>query len=398
MKPVVFLFDLDGVMVHPLGYRAAVRATVNDFAHCMGLPDMAPDDHTVAIFEAQGITCEWDMIPITLSILIDAVAQHTAKPLQAGSLLEACDHIREYQVTGLQVDYAPILRQFGQYMKSGEAPAETLLALCQRSEGNQWFSHVPPAVLSDLLMHTRRPAHSKTTHRFETYVLGDQVFAKSMGMEPQVKTGSLLEQYDRPMLSHAMRDRLVDAAASGVRMAVYTARPSIPSRPVTEPLALFAPEAELGLSLVGIQFIPVIGSGQMGELALRLGAHEDRLTKPAPYHALAAFAAAWLGDRVAAMHWVERVFLALGRGETLSGEEKSFLPEALSLHIFEDSPSGIRGVKDAAQILRELGVQVETRLWGVSDHPEKRAALLSVGAELFSDINQAITAALDHQI
>ena len=398
MIPVVFLFDLDGVMVQPLGYRAAVRATVNHFAGRMGLPDMAPEDHTVAIFEAQGITCEWDMIPITLSILMEAAAQHTGEALEADTFEEACEQIRNRQVKDLSLDYAPFLRQLGQYMKPGEAPAETLLALCQGENGNHLFPHLSRRVLRDLLKHTRRPAHSRTTHLFETYVLGDQVFAEAMRMEPGVKTGSLLEQYDRPLLSPSTRDQLMEAAASGLRMAVYTARPSIPTLPWgggSEPLAVFAPEAEMALALVGIQALPVIGSGQMGELAVRLGEHEDRMAKPAPYHALAAVAAACLDDRSAALAWVERIFLAIEQDAGLTGDEHSCLPDVLTLHIFEDSPSGIRGVKQAAQILRRLGIEVNVCLWGISEHPEKRAALASVGAELFPDINQAIKAALE---
>jgi len=394
--PVVFLFDLDGVMVQPSGYRAAVRATVNHFARCMGLPDLAPDDHTVAIFEAQGITCEWDMIPITLAILMDAAAAHAGQPLELNSLTEACDRLRNCAIHGLRVEYAPVLRRLGQYLKPGEAPAESLLALCSRGEGSGLFPRLTgQGVLRDLFMHTRRPAQSQTTHLFETYVLGDRVFSETMGMRPVVETASLLEQHDRPLLAAETRARLIEAAADGLRMAVYTARPSLPLLGSAEPLAVFAPEAEMALNLIGMQWIPLIGSGQMGELALRLGENEDRLTKPAPYHALAAIAAAWLGDRSAAMAWVERLVLARERGAPLNPAEPGALPDRLRLHVFEDSPSGMRGAQEAARILSEWGTRVEISLWGIAEHPEKRAALAAAGAALFADVNQAVAAALE---
>jgi hypothetical protein len=396
LEPVVFLFDLDGVMVQPLGYRAAVRATVNDFSQHLGLGNMAPEDHTIAIYEAQGITCEWDMIPITLAILLEAALAHIGKPLRLDSWQDTCRQLQAIQVKGLQVDYAPTLRELGQYMKPGEAPAESLLALCRAGDGSHLFPCLSgQGVLNDLLLHTRRPAHSKTTHIFQTYVLGDQVFAKSMGLTPEVATESLLERYDLPLLASETRGQLLAAAAAGVRMAVYTARPSIPLGAVAERLAVFTPEAELALELIGMQAIPVIGSGQMGEAAMRLGEHEDRMAKPSPYHALAAIAAAWLGDRAAALRWVEYVFRWIEREESLPAGLSKILPDRLSLDIFEDSPAGMRGGKAAARILAGLGTAVEIRLWGVSDHPEKRAALSAEGAQLFPDINQAVAKALE---
>ena len=49
MEPTVFLFDVDGVLVKPGGYRAAVRATVNYFTRQLNLGDLSPSDETVAI-------------------------------------------------------------------------------------------------------------------------------------------------------------------------------------------------------------------------------------------------------------------------------------------------------------------------------------------------------------
>jgi hypothetical protein len=67
------------------------------------------------------------------------------------------------------------------------------------------------------------------------------------------------------------------------------------------------------------------------------------------------------------------------------------LPEKLSLHIFEDSPAGLRGGMLAASMIRDLGADVSLHLWGVSDHTEKQEALQAVGAKVFPDVNQAVS-------
>src|SRR5690554_2507184 len=113
MQPAVILFDLDGVLVQPGGYRAAVRETLNYFTQQMGLPSLAPDDETIAIFEAQGIICEWDMIPITLAVMLEAAAARLDGKLSLNSLQAASDSLRGISLEDFQVDYAPVLRQLG---------------------------------------------------------------------------------------------------------------------------------------------------------------------------------------------------------------------------------------------------------------------------------------------
>lgn len=398
MSGRVFLFDLDGVLVQPYGYRAAVRATINDFTQRMGLPPLAPEDHIVAIFEAQGITCEWDMIPITLAIILEAAFQRLGEGVRMDSLEQACDLVRAKNLKEITISYESILRSLGQYMVVGEAPADVLFKLCQEGDGTCLFPGLSgQGVLRDLFVSTRRPALSRTTHLFQTYVLGDQMFERAMQIPAALKTGSLLEQNDQPLLQADTRDRLLTQVQNGLLPAVYTARPSLPLGEVTERYALFVPEAEMALNLVGLQSVPLIGSGQMGELALHLGEPEDCFTKPSPYHALAAIAAACSKDRSAAMDWTRQVYLRLqkGIGQVSLKVGSSQIPARIQVHIFEDSPSGIRGVIEASHMLKSLGVQVDLKVWGISDHPEKREALENTGAALFEQVNQAVNAALE---
>lgn len=66
--PPIFLFDIDGVLVEPAGYRAAVHATLRHFLAPAGIPAcLLPDDEILQDFEASGLTSEWDMVPVRLA-------------------------------------------------------------------------------------------------------------------------------------------------------------------------------------------------------------------------------------------------------------------------------------------------------------------------------------------
>jgi hypothetical protein len=82
--------------------------------------------------------------------------------------------------------------------------------------------------------------------------------------------------------------------------------------------------------------------------------------------------------------------MARPRLETGAGS----LPERLTLHIFEDSPTGMAGGIEASRLLAGLGMAVDLLLWGVTAHPEKAAALTRTGASVFPDVNQALLAAI----
>jgi phosphoglycolate phosphatase-like HAD superfamily hydrolase len=52
----IWLFDLDGVLIHPGGYREALRRTVAHFSRRAGYPDEPLAEETIEAFEANGIT------------------------------------------------------------------------------------------------------------------------------------------------------------------------------------------------------------------------------------------------------------------------------------------------------------------------------------------------------
>lgn len=398
--------DMDGVLVKPGGYRAAVRATVNYFSNLLGLGEIAPDDDTIALFEAEGITCEWDMIPILLALALEAAveaAHEDRTGVEIPSFQAARVWLERFPPDHFRIDFAPLLRGLGRFVRIGEAPSQTLLIAARNGQASDIFPYLSgQGVLDELLSNTRHVVRSRTTSLFEAFVLGDDAFAQMTGLQAPVHSSSFLAKLDQPLISPETRDHLRSLQERlNLRISAYTARPSQTEDGVQSQLAIFAPEAEMALHRIGWPELMVVGTGQAGEMATKLGVGEDRLTKPAPYHAIAAISAAWTGNRAAALDWTGQVFCSFEKNHPCFGLPRPALttwagdlPERLHLHIFEDSPAGMQGGQLAARLLTSLGMQVTLSLWGVSDHLEKIAALSALGAQVFPDVNVAVQAAL----
>src|SRR4029453_8365178 len=59
----ILLIDAEGVMVEPVGYRAALRSTVNYFVDT----SLALDEESLAEMERRQISSEWDMAPLLIA-------------------------------------------------------------------------------------------------------------------------------------------------------------------------------------------------------------------------------------------------------------------------------------------------------------------------------------------
>jgi len=96
----LILFDVDGVLVHPVGYKKALHDTLDYFAAQMGLGGLGLDDHEIGVFEACGITNEWDSGALCLStILLAALSERP--DLRRATLDETLAAVR---AAGLRID------------------------------------------------------------------------------------------------------------------------------------------------------------------------------------------------------------------------------------------------------------------------------------------------------
>ncbi len=152
----------------------------------------------------------------------------------------------------------------------------------------------------------------------------------------------------------------------------------------------YSPEANLALESLGLEAIPLVGYGQVMQLAEATGANPASYAKPSPIQGLGALGAAVTRDERRAMQAAER-WVRQGDPGLFAG-----LPP-LEIHVFEDSPGGMGAVRKGVDMLAGAGVPARLRLWGVTTSPVKQAALVEAGAVCYGDVNEAVEGALDCQ-
>ncbi len=388
----LILLDVDGVLVHPVGYKTALRALVEHFARRMGLALPGPTDDEIAVFEACGLTNEWDSGAMCVSALLLAALEHAPSALR--STLEATfDAIRAAAPAVPRPDFTAEARQIAHHDADGRYPAARYLELLS---ARTHPANLP--LLRVLLGNVYAVRETPITRTFQTFVLGSERFHATYGLPAEFVSASYLTTYDIPLLDAPTRAHLLDwAARPGHGVAIYTARPSRPPadlpphEPVGDPPAGYPPEAELAAELVGLAGkVPLIGQGHVGWLALRHGRDAADYIKPSPVQALSAIAAAASGAETASLHAAARL---VERGE-LSGPLIALRDGPLHIVICEDSAGGIRAVRGALELLRRAGVAVTLSAIGVSPQPDKRAALAMVADHLVNDVNEGLALVL----
>lgn len=369
----VLLLDIDGVLIRPGGYRAAVRATLNHVLERMGLPPQPWDETLLGGLEARGITSEWDMTALLLAALLDALLE--ADPALQGipHTLEAALPWVRARLEGrgyLKPKLQNVLRQVRARLEGrgpqarplpaftwqpGEYPATAALRL-------GLFPHLPAGLRADLLAHTRDVSRSLLTRLFQTFTLGSAAFRETYGQEAPLESESLLRRHDHPLIPPGVRAALRSAwQRNEIRLCAFTARPSRPPRGVVAAPASYAPEAELALESVGMADLALISWGKLRYAAEPLGLDPEALLKPSPVHALAALGAALHDDEhtalTEAIHWAQHGAL---RGHLAA------LPAPLHLHVVEDTLGGVRAVRAAVEALQQAGLEAHAHPWGLN--------------------------------
>jgi len=379
----VLLFDVDGVLVAPQGYREAIKATARHFMEQWSWTLPPPDETVVTAYEAHGITSEWDMVPLHLAALWDAwAAQHGAPPPNVlttpHSLPPPAVHAPTDHITRL-----------ARHLRAGDYPTSRALQLQREAAADAPFPHLGThPLLETLLSHTRDAYRHPVTRIFQQFALGSEAFTATYGLPADVQTPSFLRRYDRPLLTAAGQARVQAALASGATCAAaYTARPSGPPRGATR-LQGYAPEAEMALEAVGLPELPLVGYGRLAWLAERQGlSNAESLLKPAAFHALAAiFAALWRDEQAGLARAAQ--WLLDGARDTRD------IPARLTVVGFDDSTSGLHGVAAAVDALRAAGVQADFLPLGIASHPAKAHHLRTAGATVVADIQQALNQAI----
>jgi hypothetical protein len=363
----ILLLDIDGVLVSPGGYRAALHATLNYFVNLMGLPHFEFPEEKLAGFERRGITSEWDMVPLLLGVLWNDILSHQTDAYLpdevSAAAVEIGHHLNGYRPSDL------IIPEFE--LVAGQYPADTALQ-------SGFFPFIPEPLRTNLL-HCSRDVHfSQTMRTFQQFTLGSQAFVQTYDLPAEVETESLLRKYDRSNIDDAILEKFCQP---GIYLTAFTARPSAPPREVEAPPLGYAPEAEIALDLVGLHDIPLISFGKLQYLGEQRGYDPEVLLKPSPVQALAGIAAALTGNEWAALQaacdWHET-----GQLKGVLAE----LPHSFDVTIVEDTLGGVRSVQAAGEILQKAGLDVTVRAYGLtSGSAAKSAAFEQMGVPFCAD-------------
>lgn len=363
----LLLLDVDGVLIHDGGYRAGVTATVDHFAAQMGLRGMAPTEAEVDAFHAAGFTNEWDLCAYVVGVLRLMVAQGEG---------------------GERPDYRSWVERSRAY--TGRPAQRALAALRTELSRLALPDGRKEALERELRLLLADPydvPRSPTTQVFQEFVLGSRLYAAHYGLPSRFKTPSLLEREDRPALTPAGRatlERLV--AEAGVRVCVYTARPSGPPADADGRASPLPPEAELGIRILGLERYPLIAMGRMQWLADRHGEAVEALTKPSPVQTLAALGAAVSGTEGPALE----AAYALYRDGRLLPPLADLVGRSGQLFILEDAMLGLQAAAGALRLLERHGLTLRMRAVGVTPAPVKAEALVPYCEVIVPDVNAGL--------
>lgn len=387
MEPAIALFDLDSVLVYPGGYQTAFYKTIWHILHYTNLEYLLPDNQLYNLFEANAVTSEWDKIPITLAIIFEAVYQSNSQLPIPSTFADALRQIQSSQLNRVHIDFPQVIAAIIHSFKQAETPS---LGLYRAIESQQftapYSTWISSPFLPDLLQTTRDIHHSYPIRLLQNYVLGSQRFQEVYHLPPEVESESLMLKNDQILISPESLNCLLDYYKNDIiKIAALTFRPSLPPREIQSTENGYSPEAEMALTRLQLNFIPLIGYGRISYLAQYVHTTPDTLIKPSPVQALAGIAAAWTRDEWQALTWAYEIY------HKPSQDNRKLLPPHFQLHVFEDSTLGIISSRSAVQILEKIGYRIEMHAWGISSNSEKANSLEAAGVTVFPDVNQAIS-------
>lgn len=402
-KQKVFLFDIDGVLVEPHGYRGSVLTTLQYFTDQFGIPtSLLPDEDIIDLCEANQITSEWDIVPICLAILLENLLVLNPDITLPTSMRQ----ITNLSIINMptKIEYEKPIRFISEHLQPGIFPAESVLSLVMDStwenqETNPFLLHLREQhLIHALLSNTRDVQVCRTTRIFQHYSLGSELFSQVYHDNAEFYSPSFLATADRPKIADGIAKQLQFMQKEGkLFLCAYTLRPSLPPEDLKIDHYGFPPEAEMALSMVQMDQIPLIGYGQMRCLADHIGVEPKSLLKPSPVQALAAMFASFISSEWEALllanYFVNGDNLIDANPINFLEKQTGNLPD-LDIHVFEDSAGGIQAVRKAAHILSSKGIHVNTNYWGITDNKEKERALKLVNASVFSSTNKAVGRAL----
>jgi hypothetical protein len=387
MKKTVLIFDMDGVLVEPRRYRAALAGTMDYFGGLMGFDALYPGEETIAWFESRGIISEWDIAPLFLAAVFESILIEFPNIQYVKDLPASCKIINSAKILRPEIEYAHDLDYLVRNKVAGLNFCDLILRMNHENHPQKPFSNLSETPLFMTLFNESRNIHSNIITRvFQEIFLGKVNFENAFHIPviTENQNASLVD--DIELISSHWKNKLTPVnKRDDFAVVIYTARPSATNHQHNDGLIEFSPEADLVIDQIGWYTIPVIGLGQLKYAADQIGCTVEDLIKPSPVHALGAIGTALTGNYLQAIQAGWDLF---NKTETTF---YSAFPE-LNIHIFEDSPTGVTGVIKAVNLLKENGIIVNLMKWGISSDVNKTEQLSNLGCTIQDNINVALDA------
>jgi len=361
------LFDMDGVLLKPLGYHTSLRTSVKRIGKALGAPKTELTTDEIAKFEALSVTNEWDSVAICTAVILVHIWGGD------GSIRLDGLKPRPQTVTIEKPDFSAFLDTFHQV---GHLPGQS--AYQKLMTDHPWLNDGQQDYLALVLQHSRDIYTSPTLPGYQETVLGSEAFQKNYGLPPQLQIASYLVTHDQPFLNQ-------DQTTAFRR---WLARPGnaagiLTNRPCRTPAGyLSSPEAELGAKLVGLENLPLLGSGLLAWYAVTQRSLPDHTyLKPNPVHTLGLLQMI-LGEQPETA-LSRAALLADGQGDRADWEAL----EGARVVIYEDAAKGLQSGIAAREKLAAIGIRIDLKLIGVTDHSTKHRALEGLADEIIPAIH-----------
>jgi hypothetical protein len=363
------LFDMDGVLVAPGGYRQALKSSIRRMGRAIGIPKAEISEQQIAHFEALSITNEWDTLAICTALMLIQVWEIDHR-------IRLTAHNHPSVVKNLTTN--PNFQQFlNTFTEVGPLPGHSAFKKIKKEFPGLNLEQLQH--LKEILYKCRDINNSLTLPSHQETVLGSHTFNAYYGLEPQLNTESFLLKYDKPAISSDQQLRLINWLENQKHYAgILTNRPNS-----TPEHHLSAPEAEMGARLVGMDNFPILGSGMLYWYAkTQSSLPEHSLLKPNSVHVLALLQICLGKSPSKAIH---SAFL-LWRDKTNRNQWQVL--QGANVIIFEDSLKGLQSGIAAKSILRDVHIDINLELIGVTDSLIKKQALMNVADRIISSVDQ----------
>ncbi|NLF49699.1 MAG: hypothetical protein GX577_01040 [Leptolinea sp.] len=385
MKKTIMLFDMDGVLVEPMRYRASLQRTMDFFGRIMGWEELYPGEETIAWFEARGIISEWDIAPLCIASVIEVLLENNPELKVPADLLSFCEMVKTAGIPKPEVQIESIIGQLPSMKKAGYTYCDLVLYLIESGPARLTFDRLAgTSLISNLLQHSRNVHQNIITRVFQEIFLGQVAFENAFHLASICSKYSVQNIIDRPLITPQWNDQLKKRWEIGaIELAILTARPSAEDYPAGDGRIEFSPEADIIVNQLGWNRFLLVGQGQLQFIADQLGCFSVDLIKPSPVHALGAIGTLITKNMVNSFQAAWDLF---------NGNDTDFFknfPE-MEIHVFEDAPVGIRAASRAADMLDSQGIRVQLTKWGISTDPNKVKELQNLGALIVPDVNEAL--------